>query len=125
MEKRDLSLRLTGVWVVVITTFSLISGWLGITVSDLTPQLAARLGLLSLNGAFVINVYPGSPAQRGGVKHGDVVVSFNGEKILNAEALRNRLSGVSPGATIRLIVIREREERAITVLVGERPRDDV
>ncbi len=95
------------------------------TVSDLTPQLAARLGLLNLHGAFVINVRSGSPAQRGGVRHGDVIVSFNGEKILNSEALRNKISGVAPGATIQLTVIREREERTIAILVGEMPRDDV
>ncbi|MFQ5780418.1 MAG: PDZ domain-containing protein [Nitrospiria bacterium] len=100
-------------------------GWLGITIQDLTPQMAARLGIRNREGVFVARVQFGSPAGKAGVAQGDVIVSYNGKKISNAEDLKREVSQTAPGERIALIVIRNRREKKIEIAVGSPPRRGV
>ena len=94
-------------------------GQLGVTAQSVTSDLAASLGLKQVSGAIVSSVKPGSAADRGGVKRGDVITSFNGYPVPNANTLRNRVADTTPGARASLVVIRDGTERQLTVQVDE------
>ncbi len=101
------------------------SAWLGISVQDLSPQMAARLGIRDQNGVFVASVQFGSPAKKGGVEQGDVIISFNGEKLSKARDLVREMSRKVPGDQVELIVIRKQRKRKLTVLLGSPPREAI
>ena len=98
-------------------------GWLGITIQDLSPQMAMRLGIPSEEGVLVTGVQFGSPAEKGGLKQGDVILSLNAKKIPNSEALRKEITKTNPGTPIELTVIRNRSPKKIEIAVGAPPRE--
>jgi len=98
-------------------------GWLGITVQDLTPQMAMRLGVRREGGVLVTGVQFGSPAKKGGLEQGDVILSLNGEAISNSEALRKEITRTPPGTSIELTIFRDRSEKKIEIAVGTLPRE--
>ncbi len=101
------------------------TGWLGLTVQELTPQIAMRLGIRVMEGVFVAAVQPGSPADQGGIRAGDVIVSLNGKKISDPEALRREVSKISPGTSIEVALHRGRQEKKVKIWVGSPPREAV
>lgn len=100
-------------------------GWLGITVQDLTPQMAMRFGVRRDGGVLVTGVQFGSPAKKGGLEQGDVILSLNGKAIPNSEALRKEITQISPGTPIELTIFRNRSEKKIELAVGTLPREAV
>jgi Do/DeqQ family serine protease len=79
-------------------------GRLGIEMTDLTPELAKKLGVTSLDGAAVTVVQPGSPAEKAGLRQGDVVTAMNGHSIHSSGDLRNRLGLTPVGEQVELRV---------------------
>jgi Do/DeqQ family serine protease len=92
---------------------------LGITVQPITSDVAASLKLKDVGGALVKDVAPDSAADRAGVKSGDVVVSFNGRSVTDANMLRNRIGEATPGSKATLGITRDGQSREITVTLGE------
>ncbi|MBI3803917.1 MAG: PDZ domain-containing protein [Nitrospirae bacterium] len=99
------------------------AGWLGITIQELTPQIATRLGIRVSEGVFVASVQSGSPADKGGLRAGDVIVALNGQKITSPEALRQAVSKLNPGTSLEMTLFRGRQEKKIEISVGTPPRD--
>lgn len=99
------------------------SSWLGITIQELTPQIAMRLGIRISEGVFVAMVQSGGPADRGGMRAGDVIVSLNGKKIANPEALQREIAKAAPGTPVEMTLYRGRQEKKIRVVVGTPPRE--
>ncbi|HXW04490.1 MAG TPA: trypsin-like peptidase domain-containing protein, partial [Vicinamibacterales bacterium] len=81
-------------------------GKLGVTVQNVTADIAASLGLNDVSGALVSSVEAGSAAERAGLRRGDVVTMLNGEKLADSNALRNRIAGTKPGSDVSLEVLR-------------------
>lgn len=102
-----------------------VGGWLGIVVQDLTPQLAFRHGILIKEGVFVSRVQFDSPAKKGGLIEGDVITSVNNQKVPDSEILRQVISQISSGTTIRIDIIRNQEKKKIEVILGSPPRSAV
>lgn len=98
-----------------------IRGWLGVTIQSTTNEIASALGLDSPRGAIVVDVSEGSPAEKAGLKRGDLVLAINGEEISNSQDLTNRVGAMAPGASVRLNVRRDGGPTEITVILGERP----
>jgi serine protease DegQ len=92
-------------------------GQLGIGVQDLTPDLAAALELGDLRGALIANVDPGSPAERAGIRVGDVVIAINGRPVQGMTDLRNRIGLTPVGSTIDLTIMRNETEQVITATI--------
>src|ERR1700710_2419131 len=90
----------------LIKTGTVHHGYLGITMNDVTPENASFFNLKEATGAIVAQVSPDSPAGRGGLKNGDVIVELNGQKILNGGALQVAVSQDTPGTSIDLGIIR-------------------
>ncbi len=99
------------------------AGWLGLTVQELTPQIAMRLGIRVQEGVFVAAVQSGSPADKGGVRSGDVILSLDGKKIASPEDLRREVSEISPGTSIEMILYRNQQEKKVQISVGAPPRE--
>jgi serine protease Do len=93
-------------------------GWLGVSIQDLTPEMAKKFGLSSPKGALVAQVVKDSPADKAGLKRGDVLLSYRGNAILDSSALRNDVAGTPIGQEAKVTVWREGKERSFTVKIG-------
>jgi serine protease Do len=98
-------------------------GLLGVSIQDLTPELAQALKINRTGGALVADVSPGSPAEAAGIKNGDVIVKFNDQPIESANQLKLRVAETPPDTTVPLEVDRNGETRDLTVTIKERSGD--
>jgi len=93
-------------------------GWIGVSIQELTPELAKSFGLKEPNGALVSSVTPGDPAEKAGLKAGDIIVGFNGKKITDLSDLPRTVASTTPGKQVEVRVIRDGKEKRLTVTVG-------
>ncbi|HJT35355.1 MAG TPA: trypsin-like peptidase domain-containing protein [Pirellulales bacterium] len=98
-------------------------GWLGVQLQELTPELVKRLDLKEPRGALVAGVLPGSPAADAGLQPGDVIVSWNGQKVTDSTALPLQVAATEVGAKVTVEVIRAGQTVPLTVTIGERPEE--
>jgi len=94
---------------------------LGVVVQPVTAEMAESLGLKHAGGAIVTSVAPDSPAERAGLKRGDVIQTFNGQPVDDFNSLRNRVAEAEPGSTVTVGVVRDGSERNFTVKLAEAP----
>ncbi len=95
---------------------------LGVTIQNVTADIAASLKLADVSGALVSGVEPGSAAARAGLRQGDVIIALNGEKLADNNMLRNRVAGTKPGSTVALEILREgRKETLQATLDAKEP----
>ena len=99
----------------------IIRGWLGVMIQDITPDLAKSFGLKKAHGVLISQVTKGSPAEKSGLKRGDVVVRFAGKQVKDAHALSRIVAATAPGAKVDVTVIRHRREKQISVKIGTMP----
>jgi serine protease Do len=99
-------------------------GWLGVSSQDLTPELAHSLKLAQTHGAVINDVFPDGPADRGGIRAGDVVTEVNGRHVDNFYQLLRAVAGVAPGSDAKVQVLREGKPVGLAVKVASRPEDD-
>ena len=101
-------------------------GWLGVGIQDLTDDIAESLGLESTEGSIVTSVADNSPAQEAGVEEGDTILTVNGEAIEDSKDLARRVASLEPEDDAVLGILREGDEREITVTLGslESPAED-
>jgi len=95
--------------------------WLGVSVQPLTPELAATFGANDARGALVADVASGSPAEQAGLRPGDIILEFRGERVIEPRDLVYRISLAEPGAAVPLKVLRDRGERTVEVRLGAAP----
>jgi serine protease DegQ len=106
----------------IIANGSVTRGWIGIEVNDVTPDLAESLSLKTARGALVTGVVRASPAERGGMQPGDVIVQIDGKPAIDSVAARGMISELAPGKGTAFTVIRKQKEVNLQVAVGKRPR---
>jgi serine protease Do len=95
-------------------------GMLGVTIQPVTSDIARSLGLEHARGALVNNVEAGSPAEKSGVRRGDVITAINGETIKDGNSLRNEVSQLLPGSSVKLTIVRDGKEQQVTATLAER-----
>jgi serine protease Do len=100
-----------------------IRGFLGATIQDVTPTMAAALKMNDSNGVLIGDVTAKGPAAQAGVKPGDVVIKMNGQPVADASSLRLRVSQTDPGTTVPLTVLRDGNPVNLSVKLGELPGD--
>jgi len=108
----------------LINRGKVVRGWLGVVIQDLTPELAAGFGVKEDAGVLVAEVMKDSPAAGGGVRSGDVVVSFGGTPVRDVPDLQKRVAAVEPGRATPLTVMRDGKNVNLTVKIGEQPPDE-
>jgi S1-C subfamily serine protease len=101
------------------TTGKVTRSQLGVTVQGVTSDLAASLGLKNAQGVIVSSVSPDSAAERAGIKRGDVIESFNGQRVHDTNTLRNRVAEAGPGKTAELVILRDGSEKTLKVTLDE------
>ncbi|MGD2079932.1 MAG: Do family serine endopeptidase [Nitrospirota bacterium] len=101
-----------------------VRGWLGVTVQELTPEIARKFGHGNVTGALVGEALEGSPADRGGLRSGDIIFKYDGEDVGGPAELKNMVAKSPPGDEVPLGVLRDRKRLRITVTIGERPGGD-
>jgi Do/DeqQ family serine protease len=89
-------------------------GRLGVTIQAITPELARSMDLGTTNGALVSDVESGTPAESAGLKRGDVITALNGEPVKDSNVLRNEIAQLAPGTEVKLTVLRDGKEQALT-----------
>jgi serine protease Do len=100
-------------------------GWLGVSIQAMTPDLADSLGLDKAKGALVSNVVHDSPAERAGIKAGDVIVGYQGKGINNANDLPFLVASTPVGQTVSLEVLRDKSERTFPVTIEKMVEEEV
>jgi serine protease Do len=93
-------------------------GYLGLTIQNLTPDLARSFGVSETKGVLVANVLKGGPADRAGIKRGDLIVTYEGKPVDNPDAFRNEVAATPVGHTVALTIIREGRSREVEVKVS-------
>jgi serine protease Do len=98
-------------------------GWIGITIQELTPELAQQFGLKYSDGVLVSDVYRGSPAQRAGIMRGDIILEYNGKKVQDVGLFRNAVAQSAIGSQVQIRIMRRDREMTVPVTIAELPAD--
>jgi serine protease DegQ len=106
----------------IIQKGSVTRGWIGVGVQDVTREIAASFKLPATGGVLITQVERGGPADKAGVKLGDVLLAVNGRPVADATAMLNSISALQPGEDAKLKVSRNQAENELTVTVGRRPK---
>jgi serine protease Do len=109
----------------LVATGKVSRGWLGVSIQDVTPALGKAFGLDvgHSKGALVTDVMAGSPAEKAGLKKGDVIISFTGHEIEDSSHLRNLVARAAVGTRVSVKTIRDKKEKEIFVLLAEQPKE--
>jgi len=103
----------------LISTGTVRRAKLGVTIQQITPDLAASLGLPNTRGALVSGVDDGSPAAKAGLHQGDVITSYNGKAVADSNQLRNSVASTKPGTSVSMQVLRNGRTETVQATVGE------
>ena len=98
-------------------------GWLGIAIQEINKELADSFGMKNTNGALVAGIEKGSPADKGGLEAGDVILKFDGKAITSSSDLPRVVAAVKPGKTVSADILRKGAMKTLSVTVGEAPAD--
>ena len=79
-------------------------GWLGVRIQEVTPEIAESLGLKESDGVLISMVNPGEPAEKAGIKAGDVIINFNGKKIKNVRDLQRIVAEAAVSSSAKVDV---------------------
>lgn len=103
----------------LITEGKVTRGQLGVTISDLTSDVAEYFGLDSTKGVIVNEVMDDSPAKKAGLESGDIILKINGRVVEGMGQLRNYVASIEPGTTVDVVVNRNGTEKILPVSIGE------
>jgi serine protease DegQ len=106
----------------IVRTGSVTRGWIGVEVQDISAELAESFRLPNTNGTLIAGVLRGGPADRAGVKPGDILLSVETNPVVDSTSMLNLVAALQPGKDATLKILRNRNEMQIKVNVGKRPR---
>ncbi|MBI5492349.1 MAG: DegQ family serine endoprotease [Deltaproteobacteria bacterium] len=99
-------------------------GWIGVSIQELTPELAKSFGLKEAKGVLVSSVTPGDPADKGGIKAGDIITSFDGKPITDLGDLPRTVATTPPGKDAEVKVLRDGKEKTLFVKIGTKSEEE-
>jgi serine protease Do len=99
------------------------AGYLGVRVQQLIPELSSALGLFTTQGGIITSVRPGSPAERAGLREGDVILRFGDREVTDVRALLREMGARQPGETATMLTWRAGQTRWLTVTMDAWPKD--
>ncbi len=108
----------------LISGGSIVRGYIGAMVPNLTPEIAESLGIPGRKGALVAEVTPGGPGDAAGLRAGDAILSLNGQELTSSSDLTRRVGVAREGDRLRLEVWRDGRRQTIEIRAGRRPAED-
>ena len=106
----------------IIRQGSVTRGWIGIEAQDITPELAESFKLKTARGSLIAGILRNSPADRAGLKPGDILLEINGREVTDSSTMLNLISALKPEKPAELKIMRDQNEMNIAITVGKRPR---
>ncbi len=107
----------------LIETGTVVRGFLGVIIQDITAELAKSFGLKDTRGVLVPEVTKDSAADKAGLKAGDIIVEFNGRPVEKVNVLQSRVAMLKPGTKVEVVVLRDGKRKELTVELGQRPTE--
>lgn len=105
----------------IIASGSVVRGWIGVEVQELTAELAESFKMGSTDGTLIAGVLRNGPADRAGVKPGDILIGVDDRPVTDSSSMLNLVAGLAPGRSARLQVTRNGKKLELSVTVGKRP----
>lgn len=105
----------------LVTSGKVTRGYLGVSIQDVDENLAKAMRLPGAEGALIGTVVAKSPAEKAGLKSGDVIVEFEERKVKSTVVLRNRIAAIAPGTKVRMAVIRDGKRLSVAARLEEQP----
>jgi serine protease Do len=109
----------------IISQGKVVRGYLGVQVQPLTADLAKQFGMKNEKGILVVDVTEGGPADKGGIKRGDVIVGFDSKDLDNPFQLKNIVASSKPGKMVEIKVVRDGKPLILPVMITELPTETV
>jgi S1-C subfamily serine protease len=106
----------------IVRSGSVTRGWIGVEVQEITPAVAESFRLRSTQGALIATVLRGGPADKAGVKPGDVLVEVEGRPVPDPSTMLNVIAALAPGNVARMKLQRAGRDVDAAVTVGRRPK---
>ena len=106
----------------IIRSGSVTRGWIGVELQEITPALAESFKLADTRGAIIAGVLRGGPADKAGVKPGDVLIAVNDAPVTDPQGMLNLVAALEPGSSARLKLKRQAQTLELAVAVGRRPK---
>ena len=106
----------------IISTGQVVRGWIGVEPQDITPELAESFGFTQKSGAIIAGVLKGGPADKAGMRPGDILVAVDGKPVADTTDMLNLIAQLAPGSKSRMTVRRKNQESTLDVVVGKRPK---
>ena len=106
----------------IIKTGSVTRGWIGVEVQEISPALAESFKLKDMRGAIIAGVLKNGPADKAGIKPGDVLLGIEDKVVTDPQNMLTLVAGLQPGNAARLKLRRGQEEIEVKVVVGKRPK---
>ena len=106
----------------IIKTGGVTRGWIGVEVQEITPELAESFRMPDTDGALIAGVMRSSPADKAGIRPGDVLLAINGNRFKDAESMLALIAGLEPGQNGNITLRRGGKEMDVQALIGKRPK---
>lgn len=98
-------------------------GWLGVSIQEVTEEIAKSFKLKEAKGALVAEVMEDTPAERGGVERGDIIIAFDGKDVDTPNELQRIVAATRPNKRIKVKVIRDGKSKTLTIKLGTMPEE--
>jgi serine protease DegQ len=105
----------------IINHGQVVRGWIGVEPQDITPELAESFGLTKKTGAIIAGVLKNGPADKAGMKPGDILISVEGKAVTDTTEMLNLIAQLIPGQKAKMTVLRKAQETTLEIVVGKRP----
>ncbi|MBK9625807.1 MAG: Do family serine endopeptidase [Rhodocyclaceae bacterium] len=105
----------------IVKNGSVTRGWVGVEVQELTPELAESFKLPDTRGALISGVMRGSPADKAGIKPGDILLGIDGKNVEDSQAMLELIAAFAPGSATQFEIRRNGQTRSLAITIGKRP----
>jgi serine protease Do len=106
----------------LVQTGKVVRGWLGVSIQDLTPELASQFGVSETKGVLISDVMDDSPAKKAGFERADVIVEYDGKPMDSSAHLRNAVAQTPVGKKVAVKILRDKKPKTIELTIAEQPK---